>query len=75
MHIAETVEARHSESTNAGKETILEQQMDTSLTGSKRAHESENSDSDKDKTSIQPATEQASKALIVVAPQQGDGQK
>ena len=71
VHIAETVEARHSKSTNAGKETIMEQQKDFSLTGSKRAHESENSDSDKDKTSVQPAAEQASKALIVVAPQQG----
>ena len=47
------------------------QQMATSLTGSKRAHESENSDSDKDKTSAQPAVEQASKELIVAAPQKG----
>ena len=70
MPFAETVEACHSESKNAGKETIMENihQMATSLTGSKRAHESENSDSDKDKTSAQPAVEQASKELIVAAP-------
>ena len=70
---AETVEACHSESKNAGKETITEniQQMDSSLTGSKRAHESENSDSDKDKMSAQPEVEQASKELIVVVPQKG----
>ena len=57
VHIAETVEARHSESTNAGKETIMEQQKDFSLTGSKHAHESETSESDKDKSPVQPIVE------------------
>ena len=57
VHIDETVEAHQSESTNAGKETIMEPQKDLSLTGSKRAHESETSESDKDKSPAQPAME------------------
>ena len=73
VNSAETVMAHPLDPENAGKEKFTEnmQLTATSLTGSKRAHESENSDSDKDKTSVQPAAEQASKALIVVAPQQG----
>lgn len=73
MHKAETVEAHHLDSKNAGKETLTEnmQLMATSFSGSKRAHESENSDSNKEKTTAQPPMEQASKELILVAPQQG----
>ena len=47
------------------------QQLATSLTGSKCAHESENSDLDKDKMHVQPAVEQVSKEMIVATPQQG----
>ena len=62
------------DSENAGKEIHTEnmQLTATSLTGSKRAHESENSDSDKDKTPAQPSLEQVSKELIIATPQQGD---
>ena len=73
MHKAETMEAHHSDSKNAGKEIHTEnmQLTATSLTGSKRAHESENSDSNKDKTPVQPSLEQVSKELIIPTPQQG----
>ena len=73
MHKAETEMAHPLDSENDGKEIHTEnmQLTATSLTGSKRAHESETSDSDKDKTPVQPSLEQVSKELIIATPQQG----
>lgn len=70
---AKAGEKQHSDPKNPGQETLTDnmQLMDHSITGSKRAHESENSDSDKEKNSVQPPVEQMNKELIVVAPQQG----
>ena len=72
-HKAETVMAHHLDSKNAGKEIHTEnmQLTATSLTGSKRAHESENSDFDTDKTPVQPSLEQVSKELIIATTQPG----
>ena len=73
MHTAETMMEHPSDSENAGKEIHTDnmQLRALSLTGSKRAHESENLDFDKDKTLAQPSLEQVSKELIIPTTQQG----
>ena len=53
-------------------QTISENQMDTSSSGQKRAHESASSESDKDIAVSHQPEEAACNQLIVAAPKKGD---